>query len=300
MASSAKLCRQRAWVASAYVTSKQFEALIKKIPERDIDRKIFVRWQLRDLVAGASDLRAYELARENGWRFYVNSELHAKTYLIDDLCAVGSANLTTNGMMGVSPGNKEMLAKTTDLTSVAGWFMELESSSKELDDELFAQIEKAVQGRQIDDELTPADEIKYDESLLTALSSQHDFAIFTHDLFWSMAKELNCNLDGNEQVTRDLEHDFLLLRLNHLRERNQIGNRFLETKAFHWLLNNVKEQAYFGELSSKLHSSLQDDPAPYRKDVKILLNNLLEWTELFGGDYFTLDRPNVSQRITRK
>ena len=48
-----------------------------------------------------------------------------------------------------------------------------------------------------------------------------------------------------------------------------IGDKFTASKAFHWLLDSVEDQIYFGELSSELHSSLCDDPAPYRKNVKV-------------------------------
>lgn len=57
---------------------------------------------------------------------------------------------------------------------------------------------------------------------------------------------------------------------------------------------------YFGELSASLHNTVVSDPKPYRKDIKIMLGNLLRLIEELEMEEIVIDRPNYSQRIRMK
>ena len=54
---------------------------------------------------------------------------------------------------------------------------------------------------------------------------------------------------------------------------------------------------YFGALTEKLHNAIVSDPKPYRRDVKVMLANLLTMVEALGLEEVIIDRPNYSQRI---
>ena len=72
------------------------------------------------------------------------------------------------------------------------------------------------------------------------------------------------------------------------------------SNAYLWLLNVLKDHngcMYFGELSSELHNAVVSDPKPYRKEVKMLLANLLELIQSLEMNEIIIDRPNYSQRI---
>lgn len=62
----------------------------------------------------------------------------------------------------------------------------------------------------------------------------------------------------------------------------------------------ANKQIFFGELTQKLHNRTIKDPPPYRRDVKILLANLLSWINLFAKDFIEIERPNYSQIIKIK
>lgn len=293
-------CQNRAWIASAYVTRKRLDALINHLQRTDIEKMLIVRWQLHDLLSGASDLETYEIAKDNGWDFFINLDLHAKTYLFDNSCAIGSANLTERGMNGISPpGNREILATSAELTSVTKWFLELKKSSRLIDDELYKKIKNEVHELSAEEYKIDLGNVQFSDPLLIDLLPKKDLVIYTRDLFWSNNAESIANLTIDDKFSTDIEHDLLLLDIKNSRDLRAIKDRYIASKAFLWLLESVHKQAYFGELSSILHSSLKDDPIPFRKDVKVLLRNLLVWTSLYGKDFFHIDQPNVSQRITR-
>ena len=94
------------------------------------------------------------------------------------------------------------------------------------------------------------------------------------------------------------------LEVKSLSESSEIKDAFLRSKAFRWLYQELNatanKQIFFGELTQKLHNRIIKDPPPYRKDVKILLANLLSWVNVFAKDFIEIERPNYSQIIKIK
>ena len=54
---------------------------------------------------------------------------------------------------------------------------------------------------------------------------------------------------------------------------------------------------FFGEITVKLHNAIVSDPKPYRRDVKIMLANLLNLINDLEMEDFIIDRPDFSQRV---
>jgi hypothetical protein len=61
---------------------------------------------------------------------------------------------------------------------------------------------------------------------------------------------------------------------------------FKKSNCYKWLYKILQDhkEIYFGELSQLLHSALINDPLPYRREVKIVLSNLLSWTQNCTND----------------
>lgn len=102
-----------------------------------------------------------------------------------------------------------------------------------------------------------------------------------------------------------IENDFSFLDIEEkVITKTKLKNIFRKSKAFRWLKNVLKAQEnqeiYFGQLTALLHNNLVEDPKPYRKDVKLLLQNLLAWTDVLAKDVIEIDQPNHSQRIRLK
>ena len=55
-----------------------------------------------------------------------------------------------------------------------------------------------------------------------------------------------------------------------------------QMRVFNWLDNELSKEVRvfnFGELSSLLHSSIINDPSPYRKEIKECVAALFDWVE---------------------
>jgi hypothetical protein len=289
----------RAWIATAYIKASRFEKLIQVVPCNLESKILIVRWHLNDLLAGASDLAVYKIAKQHKWKVFINLDLHAKIYLFDEQSIIGSANLTERGMQGTPPfGNYELAVTISDKSSTTSWFRKILSTSVEINDELFEKI-KGEYTAALSAFDTTSLLIPYSDNLQNLLSIQDHIKLYTHDLFWG-SPLLDKTLDTpSTENHRDLSHDLSILGLEYGADKDAIASAFLASKPFQWLLLAVNEEAYFGRLSKDLHQALNDNPAPFRKDVKLLLSNLLMWTSEYACDYFIIDKPNHSQRVTR-
>ena len=81
----------------------------------------------------------------------------------------------------------------------------------------------------------------------------------------------------------------------------QAAELFKKSKAFRWLLNTLLQaednQMYFGAITACLHNSVADDPAPYRRSVKDILSNLLQYIDHLNIEKIEISRPSHSQLV---
>ena len=95
-------------VVAPFVRSGALERLLSQV-SLGVDVTITTRWRLADLVAGASDLGVFEVAKARAARLYIRQDLHAKFFAADDMCLVGSANVTSAALGWREPSNLELL-----------------------------------------------------------------------------------------------------------------------------------------------------------------------------------------------
>ena len=93
---------------SAYCKTPLVEYLDTFI-DRPLVKNLIVRLKPEDILAGATDIELYPYCKEHGWSMFFRLDLHAKTYIFDNLrCVLGSANATSSGLSIGGIGNYEM------------------------------------------------------------------------------------------------------------------------------------------------------------------------------------------------
>ena len=104
-----RCARDRVIILTAYVGETTLDSLLDAVSEEVKETAVFVRWKKRDIVTGASDWRAWDVAARHRVPFYACHSLHAKVYIADNSALVGSANATASGLgVGKRP-NIELL-----------------------------------------------------------------------------------------------------------------------------------------------------------------------------------------------
>ncbi|MES9902675.1 MAG: restriction endonuclease PLD domain-containing protein [Sedimenticola sp.] len=277
-------------IISAYLTASAIcwlETVAKSNHEIRID--VVSRLSPKDIVAGSSDLESIRKCLNNGWSVYALENLHAKIYLINnDKMYVGSSNFTSNGLKIFGRGNLEALVELMPERSDLEFINDIVCSSCEISTDKLKLMENYIfnHKKNISDDVVD----QWPEDIIP----------FSTDV-WVSDFPLSNPFDTNP--TND-EFGPIFSKLYSVNPNEQSSNYFKQTKAYLWLhriLNDLPDrEAYFGKLTQLLHSSIKDDPAPYRRDVKQLLANLLAFCEFFMIDEISIDRPNHSQCIRLK
>ncbi len=116
--------------------------IVKKleIPKELASKSVLVcRWRLDDVLSGATDIGIYPLLRDQGIRVLLHPNLHAKYYRFDNSILMGSANLTSNGLISDGTGSLEALTLLLKNPSTSNFEMKIIKESVEVDDELYSE-----------------------------------------------------------------------------------------------------------------------------------------------------------------
>jgi hypothetical protein len=262
--------------------------------------RLLVRWQLMDLLNGASDLESYKFARDKGLRFFINQDFHGKVYRINPGgVLIGSANLTSAGFALKENKNDEVCVVVQESQDNNNFVDNLFSNATEIDDEKFNIIKEVFETFK-NKNIKETNPYWPHEVMEFLQKEQAINGLIVDEMLHLKYSEIS----AEKTTSLSFIHDMSLLGVssNEILDKSIVKSKFLKTKSFLWLtqkLNNGPGYFYFGELTAMLHDDIIDDPVPYRKDVKELLQNLLDWTDEFAKDYVIIDRPNYSQRVTK-
>jgi hypothetical protein len=233
------------------------------------ETQLLVRGLPFDFLDGANSFTALEKAIKSGIKVKLSSALHAKVYVFDDVLFASSSNLTGKGIALLEHHNIEFGLKSR-----------IEPDDIELIHNLWRQ------GVSVDLELLE--------------KMQDHIENFTDEDQSNMSFSLVWPSEWFEEQ-RDLYiSDFPIDPIDDDRRWSNL-NSFIKTKAFAWIHASVQEKEWksFGELSHELHNAVYDDPAPYRKEIKAILANLLALIAKFDTD-LVVERPRHRQIVKLK
>ena len=283
-------------VCSAYIKIPILKEIALNTKSSDI--RFLARWDLNDLVGGASDIECYKFAKERGWDFYINLRLHAKIfYLPPSGILSGSANATSSGLGLSSHSNQEASTVVAINEHNIGFINNLFSDSILMTDQLYMELVDAYNS--VDKTKTY---VQWPDSVLKKLTPKLNLEskfMISECLLSNGDEILNVGESNSVESIHDLS--VLAVPLNCF-DREYIHKIFIYSKLFLWinaLLAKYDGEIYFGTLTQELHNSLIENPMPYRSEVKDMVKNIYSWIKIIGPDQTKIlyDRPNVSERL---
>ena len=273
-------------IITAYGKEKTLKRLDYEINSEVKDKRLLVRFRLEDLLKGSTDFGILQYGLDRGWKVYVRFDLHAKTYIVDNKRGlVGSANVTNSGFNLGKSGNMEMAA-----------FVDIEEKDIKKIENLFK------------------DAVPVTEDLLLKMKQQFDAVNKNEESISHRWDKAIMNLFKpcvETLFSYELPDEFELKKgeyfsfLDETFDGNKVKMKeiFSSSNCYLWLIDTLKNNngcMYFGKLSESLHIAVVSDPKPYRKDIKIMLMNLLKLIKKLEIEEIIIDRPNYSQRIRLK
>lgn len=283
-------------ICSAFIKENAIKHLLKNI-SNDVSVSIIARWAKHDLIMGASDLEVYNWCQSHGFRFGINSNLHAKLYMIDqNFIFMGSANLTHRGLSISGAGNVEIgtriVPEDTDLEKLTKF---LNAEVEWVDEELFSLISCEIS------EFKPEKNVSvlqsWSEKILTRLNKDIEY-LWVHDLLKKGPNEIQkLDFDDMNAVS---DFELLDLDLNDM-SADAIKQAFISTRLYSWIRSKVgfNNEVRFGWLTQELHNALLDDVTPYRREVKDFIVVLFQWFK-FMPEKFEVKKYNHTETVTLK
>ena len=283
-------------ICSAFVKTQAIQHLLRDL-SKDVRVTIVARWAKQDIVFGASDLEVYQWCQSKGYRFGINSKLHAKLYSIDQsLIFLGSANLTHRGLSIAGTGNVEIgtCIDPTD-TDMEKFRSFINDEVVWVDDDLYQLLSSEIDTSQDVDSDVSGDVWSADVTAMLRKSTLH---LWVSDLLFTSPKSLlSPNFESAEIV-----HDFELLNLNIDNfDANALKLGFMQTRLFQWLRDTagINNAVRFGWLTNELHNALLDDATPYRSEIKEFVVIIFDWFK-FMPETFEVTKFNVSETVRIK
>ncbi|MGI5205823.1 phospholipase D family protein [Spirillospora sp. CA-108201] len=103
---------ERVILVAPFIKKDVFEAALEAVPSSVEDVRCVTRWSVAEVAAGVSDPEIAEIAAADGRsRIDLCHNLHAKLYIADNHCLVGSANLTAKAVGRNPAANVELLLR---------------------------------------------------------------------------------------------------------------------------------------------------------------------------------------------
>ena len=279
--------RDNLQVISAYCKISALSYVDSKLASAPITKRLMVRFRLDDILSRATDLKIYEYCKKKNWDLYIQLDPHAKTFVFDHKrCIVGSANLTSKGIGLVEDSNLEMAVLADVAATEMSKINFLFDKSTLMTDNLYELMKN-----QVENTVPNHSSVKEWNDNILRLVKDDIAVLFTQD-FPKSESPFSLSMD-----------DFSMLGISEENnDINSIREAFKSSRGFRWLIAILKEsenkQMYFGEITATLHDALINDPRPYRKEVKYLLSNLLEWISELQIESINIERPNYSQLIS--
>ncbi|HQR85398.1 MAG: hypothetical protein B7Y59_07180 [Burkholderiales bacterium 35-55-47] len=280
-------------LCSAFLRSEAMRALYSG-DQVVYQGRILARWRLGDLLSGASDLDAYPMAKRLGFSFFVRQDFHGKVFSVPGSgIVVGSANATLSGFGLKDSANSEVCTLVPDSRENQSLLNEIFEGSIEMTDAIFEEMSAVVREAEMSQDLKQ----EWPSELMDKLQAPE----FSGRLLFSECLVSIPEIDASGNVVCLDDRDLHLLGVSARGlDSSTLERAFKGTRIFRWLVHALKAsegEMYFGALTERLHNTLLDDPVVYRRDVKTVLQTLLQWCQLLEAAGVIVDRPNHSQRV---
>ncbi len=125
-------------IVAPYIKADALSRVIGKVGN-DVSLTCVTRWQVEDVVAGASDVDCYSTIKQVGGEFRLHPSLHAKYFRADEHILIGSANVTNSALGWATEPNVEILCSPGADFDAATFETMLVEDSREIGDREFAR-----------------------------------------------------------------------------------------------------------------------------------------------------------------
>ncbi|MGE6435045.1 phospholipase D-like domain-containing protein [Shewanella baltica] len=281
----------RLTIISAFITQPATRWLSDLITDNQPTVQLVGRFTPLDFIKGASNFSALRDCINRGYVVKALTNLHAKIYQVDDdTIFAGSANLTGKGLALVNVSNLEACSKVHACEKSKSFISKIVNSAYELSAETIDDMERYIS--EMETINNPELQMDWPEDII---SQSNDLFVsdFPLGALGSFVKEYKVN------------PSLPFAQIEKVRDNFEVASTlFKKSKAYKWLIKQIRENKSdrdlgFGQVSSLLHETLADDPAPYRQQIKDLQVNFYSYLRLYAKDEVEMYTPGKRSEIIK-
>lgn len=292
-------------VFSAYIRTEQ----LKELNQENKINRIVVRWEIRDLHQGASDLELYQYCKDNKIALYRNTRIHLKCIRNNrDEIFLGSANVTGRGIgERANMFNFELnsLNQTTDFSDVL-YLDKIVSKSEYVTEELFQEIKKKVESLE---DFKKQEEEYQKVDIMTERKESDYFLISELPMFKDVKGLYQAaqDIDGLSPIDRQcVSHDLATYDISISKSEEEFFSELKQVFNNHKFIVKLKARIKedrrsslnYGGVVRWITENTTTVPTPISWELKEqqVVNILYEWICFFDSD-FVVERPRHSEVI---
>lgn len=292
-------------VFSAYIRTEQ----LKELNQENKINRIVVRWEIRDLHQGASDLELYQYCKDNKIALYRNTRIHLKCLRNNrDEVFLGSANVTGRGIgERANMFNFELnsLNESTDFSDVL-YLDKIVSKSEYVTQELFQEIKMKVESL----EDFKKQEEEYQKVDIMAERKERDYFLISElPMFKDIKGLYNAAQNINGLSPLDIQcvsHDLATYDSSISKSEEEFYSDLKQVFNNHKFIVKLKARIKedrrsslnYGGVVRWITENTTTVPTPISWELKKqqVVNVLYEWICFFDSD-FVVERPRHSEII---
>jgi hypothetical protein len=288
-----------------FVPYVKLDALRYLLAKRNNCRAIFVRWETKDLISGASDLEIYSFCKEKGISLFRNKRLHLKAFISNyESCFLSSSNISGRALnLPATQNYNYELATIVDNLTIEDrlYFSIIEQESTLVTDNIYNQFAEQLPAKRTEF----PNESEFD---IKVVSPDKDFLISSLPLTRNVDKLYHVYESMSFQNETDLNcitHDLALYNLQFglpiIDFKIALQTAFFAHPFIRAFLKKVHErnEIYFGEAKSWIQENCSNVPLPRRWELTENTQILYSWIEKLSNGEYAVDKPNYSERLYR-
>jgi hypothetical protein len=291
---------ERIYIFTAYIKLETLKTLIESTNNV---KAVFVRWEPKDIITGASDLEIYPYLKSKGISLFRNPRIHLKAYLDDfKRCFLTSANISSRAL-NLPPYSNYNYEIGTIVENLGIedrlYFNIIESDSILITDNIYSQLKEQLPEKKIEfpdeEDFHFKIEAPDKDFLISSLPMTYSFETLykTYEVKeYTNETELNC-------VLHDLAIFKIPLGLSSTEFRQKVTESFFSHKFVKGFLENLEKtgEIYFGTAKEWIHKNCADAPIPRKWEITENIQILYRWIVELGNGKYEVDRPNYSERL---
>ncbi|WP_340111018.1 hypothetical protein [Maribellus mangrovi] len=289
-------------IYSPYIKSD----VLKQLPLKNRSVQIVVRWNIKDIVQGSSDLELFRYCRQNRITLYRNTRIHLKAFWNNEESILfGSANVSGRGIAEEGIFNYELNGIYNNMSFEDRLYLQnIISESEIVDQNLFDKIRKLVEDspKPTSDYLqlsTNKKEVDY------FLLSQLPMSETPKLLYQIYSNPVAFSAEDQRYALSDLALYKVPLGMNKKKFFKYMKETFNQHPFIVSLKGHIKstptQSLHYGGVVSWIQNNTTTVPTPRSWELKrdLIVNILYEWICYFDNE-FSWRRPNYSQVISYK